>query len=156
MCHFASFSAKGSQAKKGMPNWHHTVVLSALSCKNCTQTGPLKQVNRFVLVEEESRARDFPALCLHWGCGLLHLRFMCVKTGSNLAASACDCALSLLAYTIKHIKVWFMFQLGFNRNFDPGTQNPLIIFKWRDGKRGNKRSVKKKKKNAWARQFYCI
>lgn len=49
MCHFASF-AEGKRKKvsfiwrqepsqSGMPNWHHTLVLSALSCRSCTATG---------------------------------------------------------------------------------------------------------------------
>lgn len=49
MCHFLSF-AEGKEKKvsfilrqepsqSGMPNWHHTLVLSTLSCRSCTATG---------------------------------------------------------------------------------------------------------------------
>lgn len=100
MCHFASFAKKIKKKKKkvfsfilqrepsqrSMPNWHRTVVLSTLSCKNCTQTGLFNKLTglSWFFKKKKNTRKQFVRVCVClltlWLCTCPPLQ-LCEKRG---------------------------------------------------------------------------
>lgn len=78
MCHFASFAEGKEKRKKvsfilrqepsqsGMPNWHHTLVLSTLSCRSCTATGLFNNLTGLSWFKKEKcKGERCVCVCVH-------------------------------------------------------------------------------------------
>lgn len=78
MCHFASF-AEGEEKRKEVsfilqqepnqsrvPNWHHTLVLSTLSCRSCTAMGLFNKLTGLPWFKKEKcKGKRFVGACVH-------------------------------------------------------------------------------------------